>query len=591
MGENMKKVLKSLFALTLCVCACTMFACKEKDIEEEKYDPITVVAVDYTNDSAMQNGSYNLYLSDNNSYTFNFEMEPKEASWKDLDITISNKNVISLNNNTVTGKQVGLSTITFKAKKGDFNKSVTFNVTDPDFSSYGNYYNVDELGARLSAGNDVRLLKDITATSGMFTFSKSLTIDLNGHNINMGSSTITLESTDDSVPTIKFNNSTDAVSKIYGTTTLLFSKSNVTANNISFETTSKSTTAYAIKNFNNLQLNNCQVKGMNGIESSSNLTLTNTLVEAQKLGLHVAGSTSVATMTGNSQITSSSQGVVVAGDDAKFVMSNGSITADKEAVTGEDNNKMNIELKSGTITSKNAVAVYVANLGNSYIGCYQNGSSDIVTNDLNVTGKPAIKVLQGNVKVGAPSIADTNNQIEILTNSVAGQLSFKFLTSTSLTAKITTAMKEDKSDVKVAQKVDIDRTYGNFQFETADFKFASTQLTFNANGDEALTIAPIAPIFFDGTIVYEFNNDDNFQFKALDGQLITPERTTEESATKDSKIVLTNSNGFLLARSAGGTSNMPETFEIIATYKPSNGTPTSIILTITINTSAQSTNA
>ena len=557
------------------------------------YEPKTVINVDYTNDSAMQNGSCNLYLSDNynNNYTFVFELEPKEASWKDLDITISDKSVISLNNKTVTGKKIGSSTITFKAKKGDFNKSVTFYVTDPDFSSYGNYYNIEELDARLKAGNDVRLLKDITAKAGMFTFNKSLTIDLNGHNINMGSSTITLEGADDSIGVINLNNSSNTTSKIYGTTTLLFAKSNVTASNICFETTSA--TAYAIKNFSTLGLTNCQVKGYNGVESSSNLTLNNTTIQAQNLGINttsVGDDTSVVTMNGNSKINSQNQGVVVAGNNAKFVLLNGSIDAYKEAISGNGNDNMNIELRSGTITSHNTVAVFVNSLGNSYIDCYSNGSGDIVTNNLTIAGKPAIKVLQGNVKVGTPTIVDANNQIEILTNSVSCDLSFKFLNDTDLTAKITTAMNDDKTDVKNNQKIAIDRKYGKFEYEDYELKFASTQLTLNAN--DKLTIKPITPIFFAGTIVYEFNNDDNFQFKTLDEQILIPE-TTETGATKDSKISLTDSNGFVITWSGSGTSNPPTTLEILATYKPyyslNDTAPAQITLIITINTQTPST--
>ena len=579
----MNKIIKSLFALTLCACACTMFACKDNNQDKQNkdtYEPITIVNVDYNNDNAMRNGSHNLYLSDNNNYTFNFELEPEEASWKDFDITISNKDVIELNEKTVKGKSVGSSIVTFKAKKGDFEKSVTFNVSNPDFYSYGTYYSFDELATRLKNGNDIKLLKDVVAESGMFTFSKTVTIDLNGHNINMKGNTITLESGD---AVVTFSNYTGNESKIYGTSTLLYAKCNrVVASNINFETTSA--TAYAIKNLNNMELNNCVVKGYNGIESSSNLTISNTTIEVQNYGL-VVDTTNQGTnvnFTSNSKIVSNNQGVL-AKNNANFEMESGSISAKNEAVLCEGTGA-NVVLKAGAITSNSKASMLVNGLGDCYISCYPNGNNDVSTGRLTLSGKPAIKVLQGNVKVGEPTIADSKNQVEVLTNSVAGDLSFKFLTNNSLTAKVTTAMNDDKSDVKVSQNVNIDKTYGNFVFEDLKLKFASTEFTLNGNGQ--VVIRPITPIYFDGKFVYEFDNNDNFQFKTLDEKVITPTSVDIQGA-KNSKIELTDDNGFILTWSGAGTENIPETIEIFANYLSKDGENTQIVLTIHINISTE----
>lgn len=586
----MKKILKCLLTLTLCVCACTMFACKDKNKkgEVDDYEPITVVNVDYSMDDAMVTGSRNLYLSDKNNrtYAFSFELEPKEASWKDLDITISNKGVVSLDGQTVVAKKVGTSTISFKAKKGDFEKSVTFNVTDPDFSSYGNYYNLSELGNRLKNGNDVTLLKDITAESGMFTFCSNVTINLNGHSIDLKNNTITLEGEN---ANIEFNNYDGTTSKIFGTSTILYADCNkVTAKNVNFESSSQ--TAYVVKTLNTMELNNCTIKGYNGIETSGNLTLTgsNTLVDATNKAIVATGTSNRDTTVNfsNGTITSQNQGVLVNGN-AKFVMNSGTISATNEAVLGDGTTNMNIVLKSGNISSTKSSAVLVNSLGDSYIGCYPSGSLDYTTNDLTLSGKPAVTILQGNVKVGSPAIVDTNNQIAIRTNTVDGDLSFKFLTTTSLTAKISTAMKDDKTDVKVEQTVTIDRTYGNFAYEELELKFASTELTLESQANKgSLTIRPVTPIYFDGTIVYEFNNNDNFQFQTLDSKTITPTQTETVGARYDSKIELTIDNGFVITWSSGNaTQEIPGKLEIQVTYKPNReeNKNQSIILTITIN--------
>lgn len=593
----MKKILKCLLTLTLCVCACTMFACKDKNKkgEVDDYEPITVVNVDYSMDDAMVTGSRNLYLSDKNNrtYAFSFELEPKEASWKDLDITISNKGVVSLDGQTVVAKKVGSSTISFKAKKGDFEKSVTFNVTDPDFysnsNSDGNYHNLSELGNKLKNGNNVTLLKDITAESGMFTFGSNVnnvTINLNGHSVNLKDNTITLEGEN---ANIEFYNHDGTTSKIFGTSTILYANCNkVTATNVNFESSSQ--TAYVVQSLNTMELKNCTIKGYNGIATSGNLTLkgSNTLVDAKNKAIVATGTSNRDTTVNfsNGTITSQTQGVLVNGN-AKFVMDSGTISATNEAVLGDGTTNMNIVLKSGTITSTKSSAVLVNSLGDSYIGCYPSGSLDYTTNDLTLSGKPAVTILQGNVKVGSPTIVDTNNQIAIRTNTVAGDLSFKFLTTTpQLTAKISTAMKDDKSDVKVEQTVTIDRTYGNFAYEELELKFASTELTLESQANKgSLTIRPVTPIYFDGTIVYEFNNNDNFQFQTLDSKTITPTQTETVGARYDSKIELTIDNGFVITWSGNATQEIPGKLEIQVTYKPNReeNKNQSIILTITIN--------
>lgn len=484
----MKRFSKYIFTLLLCLTACSFVACG-KSANVDDYDPVHIVSMDYSADNYLSGSKsqLNLYLSDedNNSHTFAYTMQPESASWKDLSVTYDSK-VVGIKDGVVTAKGVGETTITIKAKKGQFNEStgentlqVKVKVTNPYFYAGGSYY--DDITTAVASSSTVKLLRD--ATIDGLSLNKYFTLNLNNHKL-------TTE----------------------GTLTLQGSNNTYTIENGQI-TSSKS----VISNEGTLKLDNVSL-----------------------------------TTTGN-QTT---------------VVNKGKLTAN-----------------DSTITSQNGVAVLIDSTVTSYIGC--SSSSDANTG-LTLNGKPALKVVQGKVYVGNPTInnGNQNNQILILTNTKEGELYFKVNTPTSLKVKVENATENFKE-----QDVTIEKNgYAIFDYGTINLNFEgqvdnTLALTLGSNGTAAgcITIRPKTPVNFSGKIVYEFNNNSNFQFQDLKGELATIKEAS--GGSYDSYIELDSANGIMMTWSGGSDEQCPNTFVILANYVESGKETQQITITVTIDTS------
>lgn len=501
----MKKYLKYTLILLLCVTACCCVACGKKK-NEDSYQPVKILAGSELDSSEKELKLYK-GVEDKDRYFFGFDLTPSNASWKDLDITISDPSVVGFDNQTLIAKKAGSATVTFKAKLGSWEQVSNVTVTEPFYKAGSSYYdNLTDLTKKIDAGFTITLYKDIVAENGMFTASQGFTMDLNNHTIT-SQYAMTFSSINSSV-TIK-NGKLKFTGSEYG-----------------------------------------------GIANDSRLKLENVKIDSN---------VSVATILNKGSLTWNNSSINSVGNCIETMES--SI------------NDSCVNINSGTLVSKNGVAVVINSQSEVKIGTNSN--------ELSLKGKPAIKVMQGKVVVGDPSInsGNSNTQILVLTNAVEGKLSFEFNTTTSLVAKLTAQMNDDKTDVACKQDYTINKTYGKFAYDDVNFGYTTTSYTLNANS--SIVIKPISPIHFDGTILYEFDYNDNFQFRSLkDDAIITPTAIPDaDSNTKSHKIELSDSdgNGFVFAKSASGEDQIPSTFTILATYIPANGTSTQITITVNID--------
>ncbi len=489
----MKRFTKYIFTFLLCLTACSFVACGKNKDTGDNYDPVHIVSMDYSNDDYLSGSkpTLNLYLSDedNNSHLFVYTMQPNNEegpTWKDLSVTYDS-NVVSVKDGVVTAKGVGETTITIKARKGQFSEDVNslqvnVKVTNPYFYAGGTYYNnANDFTTAVGSSSSVKLLRDVKVVDAV-TVNKKFTLDLNNHKL-----------------TMDYN---------LGLTTGY---------------------TYNIKN--------------GQITSSKSVISNDGTLELENVTLTTTG-------------------------DQTTVVNKGTLTAN-----------------DSTITSQNGVAVLIDSTNTSYIGC---SSSSNANTGLNLNGKPALKVVQGTVYVGNPTInnGNQNNQVLILTNTREGNLSFKVNTYTTLKVKVESATENFKE-----QNVSIENN------NNAIFDYGTINLSFNGqvsntlaltlkrkdtNGD-IITIRPKTPVNFPGKMVFEFNNNGNFQFQDLNGDVITPTETT--GGSYDSKIELTNANGIMMTWGAGTDDQCPDEFVILANYVEDGKQTQQVVITVTIDTS------
>ncbi len=283
----------------------------------------------------------------------------------------------------------------------------------------------------------------------------------------------------------------------------------------------------------------------------------------------------------NGQITSSKSVIY---NEGKLTLKNVTLTTTGDQTTVVNSGKLT--LNDSTVTSQNGVAVLVDSTDTSYIGCLSDYNANT---GLSLNGKPALKVVQGRVYVGNPTINNGNqsNQILVLTNTKTGDLYFKVNTQTSLKVKIENATEDFKEqDVTIENNGNAIFDYGtiNLVFEGQVGNTLALRLTSPSTANGCITIRPKTPVNFLGKIVYEFNNNDRFQFQDLKGELATISKAS--SGSYDSYIELDNTNGIMMTWSGGGEDECPNTFVILANYIENNKETQQIVITVTIDTSA-----
>ena len=594
----MKKITKIMLGLVLCFCACTVFACKKE--KKQEYVPIEITSVNFADEEIIY-----LYLNENNSYTFGFTMEPAEASYKDLTISMSNKGIIKFDNGTITGLKEGQTNLNFKAKKGEFDQTVTVNVYNPYAKTTSGDYilNLDSFKETLKSGQSIKLLRNIDATEDMFDISstESIILDLNGKNINLGNNSIENEGS------INFSNSAEQPSSVIANGIVLNNEGTAISNGINY-VSNKSASAislddanFVIINNGSLTLNGDNITGVCGIKANADVEVNGATLSNTGYCLALSGEETDVTVNNNAQLTSDNNAVIIK-NNANLILEAGEVKAKDTAILGDGETRMNMTLKNGTVESENSVGVLINSQGKSLIGATEENSAFSACGGLTIKGTSAVYIMLGEVVVGSPTLEATatpttfasnalnsvvgdGSYIQIVTHkstfATDNSLNFKYIsTDTSTTAKVYSALNFEANALISNQEVSIENTnFLSVQYVVEPLKFVGqvdniVKYTWN---DGVLEIKPLTPVFFEGTISYEFNSNSNVRFEDMNGNAITPE---DNEGTKDSIIEMDNSNGFKICLADGAVMSDVKDFEIWATF---NGA----LVTIIINPTAQ----
>lgn len=131
--KNLKKLLSFILIVGISIFC---FACGDKGSTEEvvkAYKPVEIKSVTNVNNDEEICLYYG--IEGMNSYDLNFVFDPAEASYKDLDVSITgdNVNIVEIVEGKIIAKKLdGTVLVTFSAKKGSFNEEFTVKVVDAE---------------------------------------------------------------------------------------------------------------------------------------------------------------------------------------------------------------------------------------------------------------------------------------------------------------------------------------------------------------------------------------------------------------------------------------------------------------------------
>ncbi|MBQ8206428.1 MAG: hypothetical protein IJZ77_03115 [Bacilli bacterium] len=598
----MKKLTKIFVSLSVVVCALMFVACSK---ESKKKD----TTIEINNGTMAENGTVlKTYIGETDSFTLNFELEPEKATIKDLNFKITGDDIATVKDGVIKVKKdnngdmiAGTCTVTVSAKKGEFTASCDVQVIKA-YAKIGEDYltSISALEEKIAESQaislDVKLMFDIDYTNNMFDVAsgKTLNLDLNGRNLNMGEYAISNEGV------LNITNSSEKPSTITTSKTMVNSSGELTINGVSVSQTN-SESDFALSSSGELNLINANINAQPAISSTGTLNITNSEIEANKYSLAVAGGTTTIT----SGTIYSNENAIVVNNDASLVVNGGTITAKKETILGDGETEMNVTINNGTIESEEAVAIVMNSQGSLIIGAESNTPE--------IKGLTAINLFMGDITINRANLVSDEtistitttekssvdgSSILIMTNGYAFEHSSNDLTvniNSSLSANkeiaVYTALNNEENDVKVAQKTMINNNSGIIiNYIPTQLIFEETTINWNIS-EGALNINPVLPVNFSaGQIIYELVENDNFQYQEVgnDGELTTATILTNDSQTYDSKICPEYSNGITIAKSAeSGTDEMVSSFKIRVSYMIYTGdmavnNPSPIELTINI---------
>lgn len=121
----MKRLTKIFLAFLVVATSISCFACKDKGKESEKV--VAIKAVTNVNNGDDINLYYGVTGLD--KYALNFVFDPAEASYKDLNVSITGDAVVDYSDGELVSKQGdGTAIVSFTAKKGTFSAEFVVNV-------------------------------------------------------------------------------------------------------------------------------------------------------------------------------------------------------------------------------------------------------------------------------------------------------------------------------------------------------------------------------------------------------------------------------------------------------------------------------
>jgi len=231
-------------------------------------------------------------------------------------------------------------------------KETVAQVYDSEGTLVGSYNTLASAVSGASSGQTVKLVKDINLTSGiqLSTKDKSVTIDLNGHNI-----TLTRNATGSYVFSVQ-------VSSSNGTLTLTNSQS----------------TGGVITNASNYDATDCVVKVTRGhLVVEENVTLCSTNGNGISLGGYSTaynnGTIQATVAINGSSVSGGVAGVVIQGDTKNtteygpiLTVNSGSVTGGTFGISGNGTatyGSTTININGGTITSDNGTGIYHPQVG------------------------------------------------------------------------------------------------------------------------------------------------------------------------------------------------------------------------------------